>query len=75
LAERILRATVEIRRVTAEDNIENKQTCTMERKPGISEKRNEILAGHFFGRKPRKSLLGTMPSADLSDLRGHAERW
>jgi len=40
---------------------------------GISEKLNEILAEYFLGR-PRKTLFGTMPTTDLSDLRDHTER-
>jgi len=43
-------------------------------KRGISEKINEILAEYFFERKPRKTLFGTMPTTDLSDLRNHVER-
>jgi predicted CopG family antitoxin len=43
-------------------------------KRGISEKLNEILAEYFLGRRSRKTLFGTMPATDLSDLRDHTER-
>lgn len=39
---------------------------------GISEKINEILEAKLL--KKRKSLFGTMPKADLKDLREHEDR-
>jgi len=39
----------------------------------ISEKINEILAEHLL-KKKRKSLFGTMPKVDVSDLRDHKNR-
>jgi len=38
----------------------------------ISEKINEILIKIIF--KEKKSLFGTMPKTDLSDLRDHEDR-
>lgn len=38
----------------------------------ISEKINEILIKMLF--KEKKSLFGTMPRTDLSDLRDHEDR-
>jgi predicted CopG family antitoxin len=38
----------------------------------ISEKINEILIKILF--KEKKSLFGTMPETDLSDLRDHKDR-
>ncbi|SNQ61048.1 hypothetical protein [Candidatus Methanoperedens nitratireducens] len=38
----------------------------------ISEKINEILIKMLF--KDKKSLFGTMPKTDLSDLRDHEDR-
>lgn len=38
----------------------------------ISEKINEILIKMLF--KEKKSLFGTMPKTDLSDLRDHEDR-
>lgn len=38
----------------------------------ISEKINEILIKMLF--KEKKSLFGTMPETDLSDLRNHENR-
>ncbi|HLB69652.1 MAG TPA: hypothetical protein VJJ51_01265 [Candidatus Methanoperedens sp.] len=38
----------------------------------ISEKINEILIKTIF--KEKKSLFGTMPKTDLSDLRDHEDR-
>ena len=38
----------------------------------ISEKINEILIKMLF--KDKKSLFGTMPKTDLSDLRDHVDR-
>ncbi len=38
----------------------------------ISEKINEILIKILF--KEKKSLFGTMPETDLSDLRDHEDR-
>ncbi len=39
---------------------------------GISEKINEILETRLVKRK--KSLFGTMPKVDVSDLRDHKDR-
>ncbi|MFH1773588.1 MAG: hypothetical protein ABH874_01340 [Methanobacteriota archaeon] len=39
---------------------------------GISEKINEILEARLVKRK--KSLFGTMPKVDVSDLRDHKDR-
>lgn len=38
----------------------------------ISEKINEILVKMLF--KEKKSLFGTMPKTDISDLRDHEDR-
>lgn len=49
------------------------QTLKKEAGPkNISEKINEILIKILF--KEKKSLFGTMPETDLSDLRDHKDR-
>ena len=40
----------------------------------ISERINEILARELFKGKKRKSLFGTMPKTESSDLRDHEDR-